>query len=883
MSFSEKKPERYDVGIFGWWYNRNYGANLTYYALNRAIQKLGYSVVMIWRSVRQSSSVTLPESEPLRFACKYYNISEKYTKSELNKHNNICDCFILGSDQLWNPDLERVAGEEFFLSFVDDEKIKLAYAQSFGNHVTLKTAFKEKYKKLIERFDGISVREDSGVVLFKNEFNLSVPQVCDPVFLVPVEEFSNLAKSADIKTPEKYVVNFILDPTDEKIEACRNIRKKLGIEEYINLTDLHDGEKKAQGFLGEKVLFETSIENFVYAYQNAEYIITDSFHGTCMAIIFNKPFISIANKSRGIKRFESLLSWLNLRSRLYYDIKKLHTDISLESPDFTEANEKIKSSREFGLKWLKDGIEKGSNIVRRLPQKSCNGCSACVSVCPADALELVEDEYGYYRSSVNEDKCIKCKKCIHICPALNDIKKTNYNHPMCYAFQAADDSLLYNSTSGGAFSLIAHEVLEKHGLVFGAAWKEDFSVHHISVDNEEDLSKLRKSKYLQSFPGNTFRTIKTELDNNRTVLFSGCPCQVAGLQSYLGKSYDNLITVDILCSNAPSAMFFKGYLMDNYTKLSGYEFRHKGEGWKPGWKDYAIKVKHEDKSEVVLKGLGYDEYQKLFHSHVMCPEHCEKCKYQSLPRYGDITIGDFWGVEKKMALNGTEKGISVVLCNNEKGKAIVDGISSNKIGIKKEVPVEWLGNNGYAVSGQNFASTQRNLFYQAIGKMGFNNALNYATKPNHGFYRDIYLNNNSVLQYDSRQLHFNFEYNIWEEHFINGVLTLIVKEPRVKPGHYATLSLCKALKKGKEYNLKIRFRILSKSDILNLHIKDSGSKSFQIIKKCEISGRNNGKEWLEYEIPFIPDTNFYDEFMIGAAQIIGEDNFIAFDYILINS
>ena len=883
MSVTDNNPEKYDVGIFGWWYNRNYGANLTYYSLNRAIQKLGYSVVMLWRSSKQSSSVTLPEVEPLRFACAYYNISPKHTKSELHKHNDICNCFVLGSDQLWNPDLERVAGEEFFLSFADDEKVKLAYAQSFGNHVTLKEPFKEKYKKLLDRFDGISVREDSGVELFKNEFNMTVPQVCDPVFLSPVEEYSKLAGKADVETPSKYVLNFILDPTDEKIEACREIRKKLGIEEYINLTDLHDGEKKAEKFLGEKVLHGTSIENFVYAYKNADYIVTDSFHGTCMAIIFNKPFISIANKFRGVRRFESLLTWLNLKNRLYYDVKKLHTEMPVETPDFAEANKKIESAREFGLNWLKEGIEKGSNIARRLPQKLCTGCSACVSVCPSDALSLAEDEYGYYRCAVDTNKCTRCKKCINVCPALNDHDKTNDNTPTCYAVQASDDPTLYASSSGGAFSLIAGKVLENDGLIFGAAWRDDFSVHHISVDNWEDLSKLRKSKYLQSFLGNTFREIKKELDSNRKVLFSGCPCQVAGLQSYLGKSYDDLITVDVLCGNAPSATFFKEYLMDNFENLSAYEFRYKAEGGKPGWRDYAVKVKYEDGSEAVLKGLGYDEYQRPFHSHILCPEHCEKCKYQSLPRYGDITIGDFWGIEKKLDVSGTEKGISVVLCNNKKGLDLITGICDDKFALKKEVPVDWLGGNGYAVSGTNFAPHGRNLFYKAIKKKGFNDAVNYALKPNHGMYRDIYSENDSVLQYDSRQLHFKYESNIWEEHFINGYHTLMVKVPLANPGHYATLSLCKTLKKGKEYVLKIRFRILSRSNILNLHIKDSGSRSFQLLKTCKINEKNNGNEWLEYEIPFIPDTNFYDEFMIGAAQVIGESNYIAFDYIFINS
>lgn len=350
--------EKYHVGIVGWWYNLNYGGTMTYFALNKAIQKLGYSVLMIRRS---SSSPQMPNDNtvPMRFAKKYYNISRLYTTREMHWINYSCHAFISGSDQLWNPYLEEFSGPEFFLSFVNEHNLKISYASSFGNIEHVPSEFKEKYKPYLDRFNAISVREDYAVEICKSDFGIQALHLCDPIFLCDKEEFIKIADTSKIELPEKYLLNFLLDPSSEKVSAYRYVKEQKHIGSNINFTDLQNVKERMNGFEGEKVYGNAEIEDFIKAYINAEFVVTDSFHGTCLAIIFNKPFISIANKKRGEKRFISLLNWLGLTNRLVYNLDEIYNRPELFSEiDFRNVNKIISESKEQGMSWLKSELEK---------------------------------------------------------------------------------------------------------------------------------------------------------------------------------------------------------------------------------------------------------------------------------------------------------------------------------------------------------------------------------------------------------------------------------------------------------------------------------------------------------------------------------------------
>lgn len=356
--------KKYDVGIVGWWYNLNYGGTLTYFALNQALKKLGYSVLMVRRS---SSGPTMPNDNtvPMRFARKHYAISRLYTARDMHWLNYSCHAFISGSDQLWNPYLEQYSGEEYYLSFVNDHNLKLSYASSFGATVEVPEKYIHKYKPYLERFHGITVREDYAVDLCKKSLGLNVMQICDPVFLCGKEQYGKLADSAKIQLPDKYLLNFLLDPDEKKVKAYRFVQEALGIGSVVNFTDLQEVAERVEKFGEDGAFGNAEIEDFVKAYKEADFVVTDSFHGTCLAIIFNKPFISIANKQRGEKRFISLMNWIGLSDRLVFDLEDLYNRTDLLEPiNFEKTMDLIRKAQEKGYDWLKNMLGEIKQIGR---------------------------------------------------------------------------------------------------------------------------------------------------------------------------------------------------------------------------------------------------------------------------------------------------------------------------------------------------------------------------------------------------------------------------------------------------------------------------------------------------------------------------------------
>ncbi|MBQ9069225.1 MAG: Coenzyme F420 hydrogenase/dehydrogenase, beta subunit C-terminal domain, partial [Eggerthellaceae bacterium] len=577
-------------------------------------------------------------------------------------------------------------------------------------------------------------------------------------------------------------------------------------------------------------------EDMLKLYQGADFVITDSFHGTAFSLIYEKPFLAVGNGIRGYSRFEDLLGRFGLTDRLVYDRDLDHfsaTEAFLQPPDYQKVGATIAQAREDSLQWLSEALEapvteKSAvafvDVTHNMDKAMCMGCGACVSACPTDALALEPDATGFFRSVVDYDRCVECSACTKLCPANQLPPTNNTTSPTCHEFVSSDKKVLRSSSSGGIFTTMAREVFRQGGVVFGAAWTDDLAVEHIAIESERELHKLQKSKYVQSYSGSIFRSVRSYLDEGRLVLFSGTPCQTAGLRAFLKRDYENLVIVDILCGNAPSTMFFKKYVDQAFDgNAASYEFRYKDDEFT--WSCSHMKVGLKSGDTIVVSGERQDDYQRVFHNHAMCAVHCEKCRYQSLPRFGDLTIGDFWGIERREPDLDVKDGVSLVLCNSEKGTAFYDSLPAEAARVNKMVPLEWMGGNGHSLAGgKNWGSPTRDLFIDAIQRMPFREAVDFALKPNHGHYRAQYERSNAFLQYDANMLHFRFEPDIWEEIVREGRTHLIVKEGKWSLGHYARLPLAKALEKGKRYRLCVRFRIKSQANVLNLHVIDSGSK-----------------------------------------------------------
>ena len=270
----------------------------------------------------------------------------------------------------------------------------------------------------------------------------------------------------------------------------------------------------------------------------------------------------------------------------------------------------------------------------------CYGCSACFNICPNNAIEMQENGEGFKYPVINT-YCTNCGLCKKVCPYLVN-NFTNSENPNCYAF-LAEDNIRLKSSSGGVFSVLAKYFLDNNGYVAGAIWNEDASVSHIVSNKDIDIERMRNSKYVQSNIGNCYSEIKKILINNKKVLFTGTPCQVAGLKTYLRNDYVNLYCVDIICHGVPSPKVFQKYInekLNNDEKWLNTNFRNKIYGWSP----QLATITTTTTTTTTHDFANTDTFMKTFLQNMCLRSTCTDCKFQTIPRQGDLTMGDFWGI-----------------------------------------------------------------------------------------------------------------------------------------------------------------------------------------------------------------------------------------------
>lgn len=317
---------------------------------------------------------------------------------------------------------------------------------------------------------------------------------------------------------------------------------------------------------------------------------------------------------------------------------------------------------------------KNRDIIKALPSSAkCTGCSACMNICPVNCIKMVENDEGFLYPTINYKKCINCELCKNTCPIINDSKKVTPKQVL--AIKNKDDNIRYKSSSGGVFYELAKYVINKKGVVFGAAYSKDISVEHIMINNLANLLKLQGSKYSQSNLKDTFKKVKKELDNKKLVLFSGTPCHIHGLKSFLNKNYINLICVDIVCHGVPSPKVFSKYIREieknNNSKVNNVEFRNKENGWK----NYNLKLYFDNKK--FKKNIYSDDvYMKGFLQNLYLRPSCHNCNSNNFRSGGDITLGDCWGIEKIASDFDDDKGVSLIILNTKQGCDFFNKISS---------------------------------------------------------------------------------------------------------------------------------------------------------------------------------------------------------------
>ena len=310
-------------------------------------------------------------------------------------------------------------------------------------------------------------------------------------------------------------------------------------------------------------------------------------------------------------------------------------------------------------------------MIQILNKENCCGCTACAAICPKSCIEMKEDSEKFLYPIIDAQKCIQCGLCEFVCPITNPVKETPVQQK-AFLVQHRDDAVRLDSSSGGAFTAIASVVIKKGGVVFGAAYDDSFHVRHTYVETIDDLKKFRNSKYVQSIMGECFRQAKCFLKDGRWVCFSGTPCQIEGLSKFLGKQYEKLILVDVVCHGIPSPLIWEKYLeyqKANEIKPDNIRFRDKFYGYK-----YSTMSIIRNKENIYHAGSQLDPMLRAFFSDICDRPSCYECPFKKRYRVSDMTIWDCFSVydfDKRM---DDDKGTTRVLCHTEKGKQTIDEI-----------------------------------------------------------------------------------------------------------------------------------------------------------------------------------------------------------------
>ncbi|MFA7192941.1 MAG: polysaccharide pyruvyl transferase family protein [Bacilli bacterium] len=675
------------IGVITFHKALNYGALLQTYALQTFLTQQGYDSKLINyypRSFKQErkvidfrsfdaflkSLIKYPKYQKkiLAFDCflNRCNKTKRYTNSaKLVELNSQFDAFVTGSDQVWNSRW-NFNDPAYFLGFADPNK-KYSYAASVGSKIE-DPFLTNKFISEVSSFNKISLRENSTALWLKGILkDKDIETNVDPALLLSKEDWLKLVKK---KKEKPFLLIYTLEDDKELIEFA----KKEAAKRNLRLVQIRDVFKKEDPEIHYASCI--SIERFISLFAKADFVVTNSFHGLVFSTIFEKEFIISLQKYTGApnERLSSFLKKFKLETRLINNFKN-------EPLDFTEIKAEIEIEKNKAIAYFKS-IEKVDNKVFPLEEEKCANCTACYTVCPPKAIEMKEGQLGFSYPVIDLEKCIHCGLCEKVCMYINEDNKIVNKLTAVLAVKNKRESQRLNSRSGGVFPLLAEKVLASGGAVYGASIDPDnFLVSHLRIDKKEDIHKLTKSKYVESKLNDTFHSVIADLKNQKEVLFSGVPCQNAGLR-YLLKIMkiddSKLLYVDLICHGYMSPEVYRAYLTKQkkqYVNISNFEFRDKEFGWDSHFESF---ISNGNK-------IAKKEYTDIFYTNSFLRPACYECLYTNLNRPGDITLGDGWGVKNELTNFDDNKGVSLILINNKKGQLAFSSIADKTVNAKIQI------------------------------------------------------------------------------------------------------------------------------------------------------------------------------------------------------
>lgn len=700
------------IGIITYHSAHNYGAVLQAYALQEYLLKKGhdvqiinykikeienfYRLVKFKKSKHKSINVARKGIKTLKlhlFERQKLTRKKKFddfinnnmnltipckTLAELRNADFDFDLMIAGSDQIWNRKHTKGLKPAYFLDFGKKDAKRISYAASIGEDFIAEED-ELVFQRYLKNLDMISVREHKAIDLIQHLTPKKIEEVVDPTQLLEKEDYEKIKE--DPKINKDYILVHKMGNPEEIIKVAKKV------SEELNLPIVHNMDKGT--FKNEIALSKyMSPGEFLGCIENAKFVITSSFHATSFSLIYGKPFITMPFVGRA-SRMINLLKNLDLFNHYVENVDELK-DLDSYNEDYEDIHKRMRKQRKNSEDFLKRAIELKKedvdyNYFKSKDKFNCYGCTACEKLCPQNAITMVEDDEGFIYPEIDENKCIKCGLCEKICIYHNKKLIKDYDEKRSYAIYNKDENIRMSSSSGGAFTGLYKNIINKGGYVVGVRYDKDMKPIYDIASTEKECEAFKGSKYVRADLGDIYHRIKEKLDDNKLVLATGTPCFIAGLNTFLGKKYDNLYTMDILCHGTPSPKIFERYiseLEEKYeSKIVDFKFRDK----KNGWQTATITIKFENGKEI-SNLLVKNSFGKAFSKGLISRPTCYNCEYVGYNLTADLRVADFWATRSKYKEMDDNKGISIVLLNSDKGKELFDEIKDDFI--VKEIPYE---------------------------------------------------------------------------------------------------------------------------------------------------------------------------------------------------
>jgi len=613
---------------------------------------------------------------------KFHNIVVVKGKEELERKALKYDAVLVGSDQLWAPNVAFTYYRS--LRFVPDSVRRISYATSLGVS-KYPWYVKRQASIFLNRIDYLSVREEKGREIIKEVSGRDAKVVLDPTYLLTKQEWEALIPSERI-IDGGYVLCYILGDNP----GMKKLAKEYAQRHGLKMVSIMSCESNCDDTpYSDEIVTGKTPDEFINMIRFANCVFTDSFHGFAFSVINEKQvYITyrtrVGTQSRN-SRIDNIVRMFGMEDRLIKDPASV--DIQVDHvTDYRLVSNKVRELRDDSLEFLKSALtfpnsDSEDKTTLYESKADCCGCEACTNVCPNGIIEMTADGEGFYYPHITDvSKCVGCNACHYVCP-VEHADSISSSFTKAYAGWAKKDIDIISSSSGGFAATLADSFLRNDGLVYGVAYTPDFSgAQYIRVSSKEQAELLKTSKYIQARKYDVYHQVKEDLKTKK-VLFTGLPCDVYALKRFI-KDDSNLYTLSIICHGPTSEMIHQQYcaLVEKKlgSKITRFSVRYKKNGQ---WKPYYIHALGGNDTEYLEQFYNTD-YNKAF-LYFKRPS-CGNCKFKNNHFAADILVGDYHA-----ASNGSkfwnEHGVSSIMPLTDRGKEMLQFIDSTFV--YSEVPL----------------------------------------------------------------------------------------------------------------------------------------------------------------------------------------------------